>query len=553
MDNEPIVPALPFVWPPPQVSIGASRYHTEPPFEDAVRAASIMFGVVSAIDDRAIEWLDELLANCAGTTVRLVISLHPTCRTSEAALQKLLLLATRHGERAAFRVYPETSLEQRSANLLCLCGADGNLAISAGPTENLGFAPAAPSHANVITQVAATTFEACRKWFDYLWGVAGQLRPDIVRSLPRLTLPRGDIEAAQQWDSFRKRCLEQNGSAVTVTQVVMDPQSGDVVLLDAQGDPLPSPTDEIGVPALDAFAVALARIYEQGSLAAFDKLSRIPPLEAPVKPSWFGVDSFHQTGMVRARTSIKVAPFDEATLRKIDRLRRAPGELLPRFSFSLSDGMRWIPKKAIPLFEDALALANEDAKKFFRESVGNNVESFLASQRERIQADAQRMYEVYRPGSKMPEEVVQDIIGELKSRLGKTNADRLVPQVAYSSIAFHPHQSSNWSSPWGQAFALLKSIAEFPRSAMTDPFFWKGLKTDEDSLIQAMDVAGDHLVRGYGSREAGQRAALELAFIKRLEGASCNAESKCRALWALITAGRTDDVPPGPVPSLSTP
>jgi hypothetical protein len=69
-------------------------------------------------------------------------------------------------------------------------------------------------------------------------------------------------------------------------------------------------------------------------------------------------------------------------------------------------------------------------------------------------------------------------------------------------VAFKPSQKSEWSSPWGQAFALLKGIAEFPREAMTNRFFWQGIRTDEDALIKAMNAAGDYLVEEYGGRKA---------------------------------------------------
>lgn len=273
-----------------------------------------------------------------------------------------------------------------------------------------------------------------------------------------------------------------------------------------------------------------------------DKLSRIPPLEAPVKPEWFGVDSFRQTGMVKAQTSFKVAPFDEATLKKIDRLRRVSGELLPRYSFALADGVRWMPKQAIPLFEAALTAANDDAKKLLGQTMGDDIQAFLVSQRERIRSDAQRMYEAYHPGGKIPDNAVTNILDELKTRLDRTKADKLIPKVAYSPVAFNPSQKSEWSSPWGQAFALLKGISEFPREAMTNRFFWQGIRTDEEALIKAMNVAGDHLVDEYGGRKAKQRAELELDLIKQLEDASGDALAKCRALWALITTGNEDAV-----------
>lgn len=532
---------MPFVWPEPRVSAGVASYSSELPFESAVRSAVTIFGVVSAVDSRAINWMEGFLADQADSQLRLVFSIHPTCRTSEADLEEVIRLVERHKNRAAFKLYPEQSLTDRSSNLLCLCGADGSLVISTGPTENLGFAPATASHANVAMQVTAGAFEACRKWFDYLWCVAGPLRSEVAASMPRLVLPEGDMEASRLWDAFRNRCLDHSAEEQAPVRVEVDPESGEVVLVDEHGDPVASPTDEIGVPRLDHLADGVARVFDLGALVSIDKLSRIPPLEAPVKPEWFGVDSFRQTGMVRAQTSIKVAPFDEATLKKIDRLRRVSGELLPRYSFSLADGVRWIPRQAIPLFEAALTAANEDAKKLLGATVGASVEDFLVSQRDRIRADAQRMYEAYHPGGKIPESAVGNILDELKARLDKTKADKIIPRVAYSPVAFNPSQSSEWSSPWGQAFALLKGIAEFPRQAMTDRFFWQGIKTDEDALIKAMDVAGDYLVKDYGGRKAKQRAEVDLELIKQLEDAPGDAQDKCRALWALITTGKSED------------
>lgn len=536
--SKPITAQMPFVWPEPRVSAGMGRYETGLPFEVATRAARSVFGVVSAIDARAVNWMEGYLADNAETMLRLVISIHPTCRTSESDLQNLLRLVERHGDRVAFKVFPEASLLDRSSNLLCLCGADGDGAVSVGPTENMGFAPASPSQANLASVVTAATFEACRKWFDYLWGIAGPLRPNVATSMPNLVLPEGDVEAARLWENYRRHCLAHESATEPPVRAIVDPESGEVVLVDQNNQAVPSPTEAIGVPKLDPLSDCVARIFELGALVSVDKLSRIPPLEAPVKPEWFGVDSFRQTGMVKAQTSIKVAPFDESTLKKIDRLRRVSGELLPHYSFALADGVRWMPKQAIPLFEAALTAANDDAKKLLKETMGEDIQAFLGSQRERIRNDAQRMYEAYHPGGKIPDNAVTNILDELKARLDKTKTDKLIPKVAYSPVSFNPSQKSEWSSPWGQAFALLKGIAEFPREAMTNRFFWQGIRTDEDALIKAMNVADDYLVDEYGGRKAKQRAELELDLIKQLEGASGDALAKCRALWALITSGR---------------
>ena len=93
--SKPIVPPMPFVWPEPRVSSGVGRYETALPFEVAARAALSVFGVVSAIDAQAVNWMEGYLADSTETKIRLVISIHPTCRTSEADLRDLLRLVER--------------------------------------------------------------------------------------------------------------------------------------------------------------------------------------------------------------------------------------------------------------------------------------------------------------------------------------------------------------------------------------------------------------------------------------------------------------------------
>lgn len=533
-------PQMPFIWPEPHATPGVGSYETARSLEIAAQTAVLVFGVVSAIDSAAVDWIESFLDGRTEAKLRLVISIHPTCRTSESDLQELLRLVERHGNRVAFKVFPEISLRDRSSNLLCLCGADGDAAVSIGPTENLGFASASPSQGNLTSAVTAATLEVCRKWFDYLWNIAGPLRPEIVTSMPQLVIPKGDTEAARLWEDYRQLCLNRESVAEPPVHVFVDPDSGELVLVDNNNNPLSSPTDEIGVPKLDPLADQVARVFSVGLLVSVDKLNRIPPLEAPVKPEWFGVDSFRQTGMVKAQTSIKVSPFDAATLKRVGRLLGVTGELLPRYSFALANGVRWMPKQAIPLFESALTAANDDAKKLLGQTMRNDIESFLESQRERIRNDAQRMYEVFHPSGKIPDNAVTNIMTELTIRLEKTNSVKLIPTVAYSPVAFNPSQKSEWSSPWGQAFALLKGIAEFPRQAMTNRFFWQGIATDEDALIQAMNVAGDCLVEEYGARKAKQRAERELSLIKQLENAPGDALPKCQALWTLMTKGNED-------------
>ena len=72
---------------------------------------------------------------------------------------------------------------------------------------------------------------------------------------------------------------------------------------------------------------------------------------------------------------------------------------------------------------------------------------------------------------------------------------------------------------------------------MTNRFFWQGIRTDEDALMKAMDVAEDHLVKEYGSRKAKQQSEQELVLVKALEASTAEVREKCEALWSLIKTG----------------
>ena len=183
--NESIQPSVPFIWPEPRVSAGVVAPYASLPFDEVARSSVSIFGVASAIDRQAVEWMEGYLADGAGETrLRLVVSIQATCRTTESDLLELVRLAERYADRAAFRLYPERSLRDRSSNLLCFSARDASAVIVLGPAENLGLGPTSPSQANIVTSVSAPTLEACRKWFDYLWGVAGPLQPEIAASMP---------------------------------------------------------------------------------------------------------------------------------------------------------------------------------------------------------------------------------------------------------------------------------------------------------------------------------------------------------------------------------
>lgn len=72
-----IAPQMPFIWPEPRVSAGIGRYKTELPFEAAAKAAISIFGIISALDAKAVDWMEGYLADNIESQLRLVLSIHP--------------------------------------------------------------------------------------------------------------------------------------------------------------------------------------------------------------------------------------------------------------------------------------------------------------------------------------------------------------------------------------------------------------------------------------------------------------------------------------------
>lgn len=531
-------PLVPFVWPALRVTQGNARYASDLPFESVIEHAVAVFGVISAFDRQAIDWLEGLLADRPTVKLRIVFSIHPTCRTTESDLEEAIRLTERHGARVAFKMYPEWSLTDRGSNLLCFNHADGKLFIATGPSDNLGFGRRSGSHANLVLTPDTSTFEACRKWFDGLWQLSGDPSPDVVRLMPKLVVPQGDPEATALWEDFRKRCLEKATTESKVVKEVVDPETGEVTLVDGDGKELTSPTDDIGAPKVDHFAERIVRLFDLGMLVTIDKRTRLPPLEAPIRPEWFDVDSFQQTGVVTTRTSIKISPFDENTLKAINKLISAASDLLPDYSYPLAKGVRWMPKAAIPMFETALESASKLAMDALGEVVGVDINAFLLTQRDRIQTDARKMYRRYHPDRTLPDETVNYIIDELRRRLGPTVGGRLIPTVSYASVVFNPHQSTGWSSQWGQALDLLESIIRQPRATMPNPKAAMREPQQRSDLRVVMDVLGDPILSKYGTRDGRKRAIHELQCLDDLlEIDKADDRVTCEAIWTLMATG----------------
>jgi hypothetical protein len=370
--------------------------------------------------------------------------------------------------------------------------------------------------------------EAFKRYFDWLWASSRDITSRGVALIPDLVLPEGSIEGARLWRAY------MNGPSDSAPEVAkVNPDTGDVTLTSADGEDIPAPTEELGVKKLDPLAERVARLYETGSLVSIDKLSRIPPLDAPLDPSPFGDAAELQRGNITRNVTMRVSIIDEKTLKEIEKRRQGLRLLLTKFTFSLANNVRWMPLAAKSLFESELKRINEEGQRLISDLLQGDVHAFIKGKHDALVADIDGMYaQLGRPG-KVSEDVIARAEESLKERLLKAKSANFMPTLSYSTINFAGADTA-LASPWGQAYSLLSDIATFPRKAQTDSFFFRGLKISKKALISAMNVADDALCRSLGTFDMEDRCKKELGLLDRIEKAQMEPKDRCELVCKIL-------------------
>uniref|UniRef100_A0A7C1F2M0 Uncharacterized protein n=1 Tax=Ammonifex degensii TaxID=42838 RepID=A0A7C1F2M0_9THEO len=411
--------------------------------------------------------------------------------------------------------------------------------MAVGTVPNLGIGTTSPGVVNFLFYPDRVLHEAWCTWFDRLWEVSVPLTVTST-AIPALVPAEGSPEASRMWSDYVEACYSLIGAtrkdaparveAVTANTAIAVPGSGEAK---------PSVTGELGVPRLDPVAAKIAVLYQKGWLVSIDKSSRIPPLEMPIKPEWFGVETLRRVGSVSRQLTYRVSVFTEEELRSLESKRKSARGLLQRFSFSLADGQWWMPLSARLLFEKELERINSEGIKQLQNIAGEDIGKFIESRKDQILKDAENMYQEFHPGKPLPGDAVEKILTALCERLQKIPRERLLPQVTYKDIRFSPESDSQWTNPWAEALRLLGDIAEFPRKALTDRFFFRGLRVEQYNLVKAMDVCGDACVRrwtegGFNLWDLEKRARGELELIQQIVHEDAHPRAKCGAILVLI-------------------
>jgi len=536
-------PAIPYLFPEPRIFESLGRYEYRPPYRELALSSKAVFGIASAPSIDGVHEIKYWLEHNPDIKVRLILAVYPTCATRQKDLSALRDLASPGSDRLSIRVLPMEQVTDRGTNALCFMDSETETAhMVTGSIEDFGLASGDIGNVNFAFQADPSLVESFKRYFDWLWTHSQDINTDGVVQIPDLCLPEGTTEAAHLWQTYRSLFPAFDSSNHRGSVVAnVDPETGDVTLKSADGSEPKSPTEEAGIEKMNVLADRVARIYSKGALVSIDKLSRIPPLDAPMDPKWFGDSAEIQMGKVTRKVSMRISIIDEGMLKEIEKRRQSLRMLLNRFSFGLADNMRWMPLAARALFEKEMTRINEEGQKLIADLLQGDVDDFVNSRREALAADVNTMYKELGQSGNVTEEMIDCVSGNIKDRLSKAKTAKFLPQISYSSVVFS-QACNDWASPWGQAYSLLADIAVFPRKALTDPYFYSGIKIPEDDLINAMNVADDALCQNLYARGIKERCQEELKLLTRIEKASIGARERCELLLRILSGDSTEAI-----------
>jgi hypothetical protein len=297
-------PQPPFVWPEPRALEKICTYEYQPPFGELALSSRSLFGIVSALTGRGIDVLECWLKSNPDLQVCLVVTVYPACATRGADLFRLLQTVQRLRDRLSVSICPLESITDRATNALCFLTPDCDVVhIVTGPCEDLGLDLRQKGQINFAFRADPAVTEAFKRYFDWLWVHSREITAKGVTFIPDLILPEGSEEGARQWQAYIHECTNANLEGERDLVAHVDPVTGDIKVCSEDRREVAPPTEKLGLAKLDQLADHVARLYDKGALVSIDKLSRIPPLDAPLNPSLFGDTSELQKGNVTRKVS----------------------------------------------------------------------------------------------------------------------------------------------------------------------------------------------------------------------------------------------------------
>ena len=441
------------------------KYASPVPFQSCIEEAKSVAGMVSPIDHEGCEWLRTMIEADHDRNWNIILAVYGGCHTRERDLLDLMDLQESY-ENVNFKV-KAFEIATAATTSMALINDASNVTIAIGNSPNFGFQDRETHHLNMVLNPEAILTNQWKSWFDWIWEGSTPLSNDCV-SIPPLVPATGTPEAAAQWEEY----LNSLSNTPSIKWEV-DSETGELIILGEDGETIPTISSQVGIPKANPASIRVSEIIKKGSLVTVDKESRVPPLETPIPPEWFGDKAQIQQGLISRRTQVRISPFDDQTLKAIENKRKSVTSSIARFSYPLADGVRWMPAKAVPLFNSEIERANSEGMDLLQTEVldGNlfvDVKGFLEQRRSQIKKNAEDIFRQVTGRASSSESRIDDILKKMEERLEKTLSGNLLPKFAFSRIELDLTNNGEWSSPWGQALSLTWHSAEFCRKIYSD-------------------------------------------------------------------------------------
>jgi hypothetical protein len=510
---------------------------TLPVFRDILAEATGVFGFVAGIHKTGIRFVEEYLTENQATGFTLILALWPACPTSRRDLHRMIDLQERFAGRLEVRLSTSDSVLDHPMTTLCVSGhRSGENWMILGSISDLGMEPEDIGEGGVF-RADVRTVQTFRNRFMLEWARSGKLDSQGAADIPLLALPEGTQEAADLWAAYQEAV-----SGVERTEghesAEIDHDTGEVILVDENGNPVADPIASLGFEKPDPLAAWIADLYDIGQIVSIDKTSRVPPVDVPVNPAAFGDSAAMTLGSISRKVSMRASVIGESDLKEIDKHRGMVRKILDRLSYGLADGLRFVPENVRPLLALELDNADKAGRLALLKAMGGStpldIEEFVESRKPDLTKNLVKMAEALGAPNANIGQILEDTLQEAKRRLQRAKGGSLLPELSWTRIAFSGDRDSH-ASPWGQAASFLIAIARFPRRAMTDGFFMRGLACNLFELVEAMNIADDEFCRDLRARNMINRGREELSIIDRIADEVDDPRERCRLLQMVIS------------------
>ena len=545
MDSKASEPTLPFVWPLPVDGAGPTCDDLRVPFVQVIADADSIAGIVSGIDTRGVDWIEELLRETELKAL-VILAVYAGCPTRSDDLSRLLALQGSRTPGVEFRVLPMVGGNGAPANCLAAVPSDGNSPVFFfGTTPNLAIARFDATQLNMAFRADPTLTDKWCHWFDITWAQATKL-DELTARIPNLVPATGSAEAAARWREYCKSLThEPTQSKQQGTHDPVDYNSESPTESSTRSEARDrAPSESIGIRRLGELEARVTQLIQEGKQVMINHDSVTKPIRVSAPPELFAQSKESWDGTVVQFQSFQISPFSKNELQLIEHYRTSSQTILEKLGLPLAGSLFWMPTKTISLYNREISLKENEVEMALNRLIGQHARTFLDGKREEIRDDIKRKYRQLDGHGDPPTEVLNKALDRLLIRIENALKPPLVARPIYSSTTIELYEGDSEDASWGQARRLVMALARFPRKALSRHDIPSGLTTPKSEILQAMNIANDAILKinKHDKEKARKESILDLRLLNVIADSNVTERDRCGACFMLIDGSSRESV-----------